>query len=563
MLDAASLRHFEHVWCHEELKIPLLVIGVILTEFKKAEEGVASVLRWRSTERKDFESLNNGFILDHVQFFSVLIRSYKEHVLPILKNKQHVETIVEQITIIAEMATHYGGANAKHGYEVLQQLEEGFDDGLITFLLQYCRKKFNEKEVFIEEDIVPFLIQVHEIFEKTAVEEVSKQEEALSKIALEHVYGTLDMVPAISCNGFPDVAKDWPSRVSRRDWPQHHVVAAVLEAGFQIVPKASKAPNSDPDTSFRLSFNDAEQLLALSVTQFQRECFRIFKMYYYEKMDQEPRIIETYHLKTIFFWCLEESDADIWVPEKRAYCCLLLLRSLALALEKMTLWHYFIPECNLFKYMNLTDAAEMKRRIDLIIQDPVAASGTIIQDIRAFYVRRFDEASKVVVSSEGLGLFFNRSKELFAKMISSLSNGESKVGCNLPVSMTKVLDNKSIKSLMRFSFDLVLARNYEARMHRLYSRLAPLPAPLATFILTLLPASDELVKKVFLPNVNGSERLLKKIRGIEYLMQMAVLLPKEALVGVLEMAKSVEGIIDATPIHSTEQVRIFEDEELD
>eukprot|EP00112_Aurelia_sp_Birch-Aquarium-sp1_P022831 Seg658.1 transcript_id=Seg658.1/GoldUCD/mRNA.D3Y31 product="Protein MB21D2" protein_id=Seg658.1/GoldUCD/D3Y31 len=567
VLNAASLRHFEHVWCHEEMKIPLLVMGVVLKEFKKAEEGVASVLRWRSTGRKHFESLNNGFILDHAQFFSVLTRSYKEHVVPILKTKQHVETMVRHLSKIEEMAAHYGGANAKHGYEALQQLEGGFEDGLITVLLEYCRKKFDARELFIEEDTVPLLMKLHDLFENAAIEEVSRHDEAISNIALEHVDGTLDMVPAISCNGFPDVAKDWPSRVGRRAWPADHVVDAVLKAGFEIVPKASKARNSDPTTSFRLSFNDAEQLLALSVTQFQRECFRAFKMYFYEKMDQEPQIVETYHLKTIFFWCLEESDADIWVMENRAYCCLLLLRSLALALEKMTLQHYFIPGCNLFKYMDREGAVEMKRRIDQIIQDPVAACGPIIQEIRTFYIRRFDEASKVVVSSEGLNSFFNRSTELFEKLISSLSNGESKAECNLSESlqksMTELLDNKSIKSLMRFSFDLVLARNYEARMHKNFSRQAPLPAPLASFILMLLPAADELVKKVFLPNVKGSERLQKKIRGIEYLVQTAVLLPKQALIGVLQMVKTVEGIIDNTPIHSAEQLKIFEDEELD
>ena len=367
------------------------------------------------------------------------------------------------------------------------------------------------------------------------------------------------MVPAIHCEGFPEIANTWEGRVFGKAWPQHHVVAAVLKAGFQIVPKASKAPNSDPDTSFRLSFNDAEQLLALSVTQFQRECFRIFKMYFYEKMDEEPKIVETYHFKTIFFWCLEEYDADIWVPENRAYCCLLLLRSLALALEKMMLRHYFIPECNLFKYMNWEDAAQMKRRVDQIIQDPVASCGQTIEDIKSFYQEK-NENKQAASGKFNTDQFFATSCKLFEKSVSCIvqvQEDRERPSESASTFLAMLSDAKQ-KSVLRFCFDIILARHSQARYHEKFSLYAPLPSPVTIFVQMLMPMADELIKKIFLSSFSPDTWISRKIHDADMHMNAAALLDSESLLKILQL-KNPSLMHVATPPNNVP----YEDDELD
>ncbi len=165
-----------------------------------------------------------------------------------------------------------------------------------------------------------------------------------------------------------------------------------LFPGFQLVPKASRGTTnpSIADTSFRYSFNDAENILCLSLTEMQREVFRILKMFFYEKLQTDPKVLETYHLKTLLFWFIEESKEEVWVEDNLAFCCFALMERLMMAMRQKYLAHYFIPEINLFQYLDKEALNDLALIAEDIIIDPVSNTGNIMMSIRDFYNKKIE-----------------------------------------------------------------------------------------------------------------------------------------------------------------------------
>ena len=323
-LSASSLRKFDATWYPKELQLTLLVVESLEHEFKQAEEEkLASTLTWKSSTYDQVGSFQSGLIHEHNQYFHVLSRSYSKHIMPLLESdaKQHAEEFINTFMTIAKISDLYGTSNSKKGYETLQTLSQKFDNGIVFATLLHYRKMNELSRNYIDNSDVYGLTEASKYFEIIAMEEVEKRP-VLEEVKEESLVGAVDMVPSIACEGFPEISTSWHVRVAGAHWPHPNVVSEVLRAGFHLVPKISKDSGSDTTTTFRLSFNDAEEILALSVTQFQRECYRIFKMYYYEIMEEEPKIVATYHLKTIFYWVLEETEEMIWREENRAFCCI-------------------------------------------------------------------------------------------------------------------------------------------------------------------------------------------------------------------------------------------------
>ncbi len=178
--------------------------------------------------------------------------------------------------------------------------------------------------------------------------------------------------------------------------------------GYQVIPKASKAPGKkDVKTSFRYSFNDAETILCQNLTETQRQTFRVLKMFFYEKLQRDPKIVETYHLKTLLFWFIEESPCELWTEENLPLCCMGLLEKLAGALKGGSLRHYFIPEMDLFEYIDKHKLMEMAHIVEGIIQDPISSTGEVMMSIVNYYNQK--------ISQEEIGNHEFQSEEFFKK----------------------------------------------------------------------------------------------------------------------------------------------------
>lgn len=545
-LSASSLRKFDSTWYPKELQLTLLVVESLEHEFKQAEEEkLASTLTWRSSTYDKFGSLQNGLIHEHNQYFYMLSRSYNKHIMPLLDSdaKQHAEEFIKTFMTIATISDLYGTSDSKKGYEALQKLSENFDNGIVFATLLNYRKMNELSRNYIDNGDVYGLIEASKYFEIVAKEEVEKRP-ALEDMQEESLIGAVDLVPSIACEGFPDIAKSWHVRVAGGHWPHPNVVSEVLKAGFHLVPKISKDSGSDTATTFRLSFNDAEEILALSVTQFQRECYRIFKMYYYEKMEREPKVVATYHLKTVFYWVLEETEEAIWREENRAFCCILLLKALASALKSMHLRHYFIPENNLFKYLHKEMAAEVSEGIEKIIADPVGESGPKINKIVSFYSKKVQGEAENSNTEQEVNTFFEKADKLFERAVKDIFNSHGSSNQNAKQALRNIVSDKTKRSILKFCFDLIFARHCQAQLHGLFSRYSPLPSPIATLVQVLLPAANEIVKKVFLPQLQDNARYKRRFKQIEGILKIASFLDYEDLLDIAQLKKLFSGSKD-------------------
>ena len=533
-LNANSLRSFESIWFHKTLQLPLSVVESFDHEFERAaRDKVASVLSWKSSTDFELDPLKADLINKDIQYFYVLSNSYKKHIIPILdeRSKRHAEKVIDVFMNIAKTSSNFGTLRAKTGYETLLQLGPEFENGLIPAALGYYRENERLPKIFTDAKEENIFIEISKYFQMVVSDDVISGDDHLFSMNQE-MKGSFDLVPAISCEGFPSIANNWGLRVKEQSWPPQEVISKILKAGFHLVPKPSKSENSDPSTMFRLSFNMAETLLAETLTLFQRECYRVFKMYFYEKLRREPKIITTYHLKTVFYWLLEETDANLWKSENRAHCCLLLLLSLEASLKKIELKHYFIPENNLFKHLKKQDVQEMLHELEQIIADPIAASGQTIEDIKGFYAKKQGDEQEDGIGNK-LDQFSRKSALLFKKALNEVT--QQKVKDSLQWTdefmehISRFFSEKSKENIIRFLFDLIYARNCMAKYHKNYFRYAPLPSPIAMFVQVFLPVLDEITKKVLLPQVSKETDFKKKFLKIENALQIASFLSYEDL----------------------------------
>ena len=512
-LNANSLREFEPVWFAKELQLPLLVVESLDSEYEgAARDKVASSLDWRT-------SYTNFYKNSH--YFLVFARSYDENIVPLLNQnaRNQAEKVVQLLLRILSFSSKYGAGQTKLAIDELEKFGPEFENGIVPAFLHILRDRDALTEVFDIQEDAELYIRAHKHFEEIATKEADSLPAGSS--GKKRIRGSFDLVPGIKCDGFPLIAEGWQKRVEGRSWPPAQIVTLVISSGFHLVPKVSKKAGSDPSSSFRLAFNTAEKLLALGLTRFQRECFRVFKMYYYEKLKQIPKVLTTYHLKTVFFWILENSDASIWHEENRAYCIVLLLQYLKISLTKEILLHYFIPENNLFQYLDKNELKKVSEALEDVLTDPVSASGETIEKIKRFYAN-INNSQPDEEEEEFIESFFSKSSVLFEAAIEDLKGSklqDIEMSDEMQIRFLQVMtDNTKIK-VLKFCFDMVLARNFQAKFHGLFSKYAPLPSAMAAILHKMLPVSNEIITEVVLPQAEHKWKM--KFKAIESIIETA------------------------------------------
>lgn len=543
-LNANSLREFEPTWFVEDIQLPLLVFENFHHEYEKAERNnVASAFTWTAQE---VHVLGKKVLHQNKHYFQILSQNYSDHILPLLNGecRANAEKVLESLDQILTFLCLYGTSRTKQAIKELKNFGPEFENGFLAAILGYVRDKEKSKENFIRDDDIEHFIKAYEYFETFASAHLEKFNFTTSNqdFTAQTASGSFDLVPSISCDGFPSVANEWQNRTKGKPWPNRATVTRILDSGFHLVPKTSKLQGSDPSTSFRIAFSVAEKLLAQTLATFHRECYRVLKMYFYEKLKRDPKVITTYHLKTVFFWVLESTDAKIWVEENRAYCCVLLLDFLKTALEKSNLPHYFIPQNNLFQHFDEADLEKDKIEIEKILEDPNASCGETIKSIKNFYSNlTVDDPS--TESKSLLDNFVIESNRLFNTVIEQLKDSKPQdlnMTEEMNINFLVFLTNPTNVEILKFCFDLIFVRNSKAEFYSLFSRHAPLPSPLGTLVQMLLPISDEITKNVVLPQVRNESELKKKFIECELLITIASKLKYEHLLSI-PMLKSLFG----------------------
>ena len=156
-------------------------------------------------------------------------------------------------------------------------------------------------------------------------------------------------------------ASAWRYRRQPHQWPNKEVIDKILAHGYHVVPVGHpNACERDQSVLFRFSFSLAESFLMNSVTEVQLVSYliakSIFKFSFWRcKLFSGDCPISSYHLKMLFFWQCENMPDDYWSGDRVVYTALGLLNDLKEAIRRRQCPSFFVPENNLFNYVNDTE----------------------------------------------------------------------------------------------------------------------------------------------------------------------------------------------------------------
>ena len=226
---------------------------------------------------------------------------------------------------------------------------------------------------------------------------------------------SFDFVLALDWNEWPISAKEWITRP--RKWPDKTVAAEVANGGVYLVPKAST--HGDPELEWRISFSKAEKIL---FSRFPKprgeytfpagrkitydhllipdgscriECYRILKEIFKEHLST-PKILSSYHLKTIMLWACEKHPEDFWESSNSAICFLGLIDDLFHGLATQQLEQFFVPSINLLSHHDNAFLLTLTRKVSRIRTKPLQFVKTPEDDlgIQVTYSDSFIEDSE-------------------------------------------------------------------------------------------------------------------------------------------------------------------------
>ena len=260
---------------------------------------------------------------------------------------------------------------------------------------------------------------------------------------------SFDFVLALDWNEWPISAKEWITRP--RKWPDQTVVAEVVSSGVYLVPKASKY--GDPELEWRISFSKAEKILyscfpkpraeyvfpggrkitydhlLIPDASCRIECYRILKEIFKEHLSI-PKILSSYHLKTIMLWACEKHSEDFWESANSAICFLGLLDDLFHCLATQRLEQFFVPSMNLLSHHDNSFLLTLARKVSLIRTSPLQYVKTPEDDlgIQVTYSDSFIEDSEKAQLEAMKTWFTGAAKQSQGEMVAQMSYSYTMTG---------------------------------------------------------------------------------------------------------------------------------------
>ena len=149
-------------------------------------------------------------------------------------------------------------------------------------------------------------------------------------------FESIDQVFAFRCFS-SRIVKYWLSRERKSNkWPPRHIIESVITKGCVLVPKGQ--PLSDEfDLMWRVSFSEIEVMLAKTLTREERQCYLVAR---YLIKDLEKCVISSYHIKTVFFWLLENDEFPSHMSLGEGV--LLIIKELSKPLISHSILYYFV-----------------------------------------------------------------------------------------------------------------------------------------------------------------------------------------------------------------------------
>lgn len=160
----------------------------------------------------------------------------------------------------------------------------------------------------------------------------------------------IDYTPALRCRRWPDTASTWLCRQRHFEWPGSDLTDTCKRIGCLFV-HAGHPYSDEKHLQWRLSFSLQERILISQFNATQLKCYTLLK---FIKKDIIRRFTATeslssYHCKTVMFYMLENTPADIWRVDNLLTCLCNCLKLLLTWSETGVCPNYFISEENLFE----------------------------------------------------------------------------------------------------------------------------------------------------------------------------------------------------------------------
>ena len=191
-----------------------------------------------------------------------------------------------------------------------------------------------------------------------------------------------DSVPALRLTQPPAALRTWLKRLDERHahWPPQEVRDSITTSGGGHLVATGHASSARRDLEWRLSFSVAEQRLSRTLTITQRKVYLLVKLVQ-KCFLARPKVLVTYHLKTLMFWELETTQ-HCWTEEHLFGRVLGLLDRIDTCLAERCVPSYFLPDNNLISDCSEADVAIVRRVLGLVRRDPLRSLFAIDSTVR-------------------------------------------------------------------------------------------------------------------------------------------------------------------------------------
>lgn len=169
----------------------------------------------------------------------------------------------------------------------------------------------------------------------------------------------IDIAPAILCDVPTEIKAAWLKR--KRYWPDLKLVEKISDLQCYLLAKPHPF-TTNKLLEWRFSFSSAELLLSSAIKPWQKQTLMVLKALR-RKYLQEPKVIASYHLKTVLFWVLESTPDKTQESCCRSTLLKRLLEELISCLKAKNLPHFFIPENNMFRHYEDKDLLTVQSKV--------------------------------------------------------------------------------------------------------------------------------------------------------------------------------------------------------
>ena len=210
-----------------------------------------------------------------------------------------------------------------------------------------------------------------------------------------HYKSSKDFIAAFPIDGPLQCMDEWKRNMISREssfWPKEDTINKIFASEVYVVAKpAIVSPDLHRDLC--LGFNQAERLLAESLSSDQRLCMLLLKSLQKGFLGEYSDVLTTFHWSTAFYHKCEEIDPALFNRKTTILQTFNhVLSYMAECLKNRYLRHYFI-ESNLIAHISPKEADEIAAKIKQVLNDPESA-------LQVYFEKRERDAKPTCTVSE-------------------------------------------------------------------------------------------------------------------------------------------------------------------